>query len=65
MYSDKETVEEEIKELEEKISRLENNENEDEYEEMLNETCGPVKIGSLTYDAGQVLKDSVLLYSMP
>jgi len=30
---------------------------EDDYEELLNETCEEVNIGSLTYQAGQVLRE--------
>ena len=49
-------IKKQITELEEEKQHLEEGYNEDEYEEFLNEVYGTVKIGSLEYPSGTVLK---------
>lgn len=50
-------LETEIQELNERLSKLENNETEDEYDNMLDECTPEIKIGTLTYLPSQVLKN--------
>jgi len=49
-------LQDEINELEEKKKELENGDNKDEYDNYLDEVCGEIKIGTLSYSPSQVLK---------
>jgi hypothetical protein len=53
----REEITEELENAKERLSTLENNENTDEYDDFLNDAYGPVKIGTLEYDAARVLKE--------
>ncbi|MCP3684445.1 MAG: hypothetical protein GY861_17335 [bacterium] len=52
-----EEKEEELREKEERHSDLEGHNCEDEYDEMLDDTSEEIKIGSLTFDPSDVLKN--------
>ena len=50
-------LQEEIEKLNTELRRLENNENTDEYDDMLDECSPEIKIGSLRYSPSHVLKN--------
>jgi len=56
MFRDIDTVQDELDEAKARLNVLENNENEDEYEAMLDEE-GPVQVGCLSFDPSAILRE--------
>jgi len=54
---DKKEIEQRIEEIKEEINTLENNENTEEYDDMLNDCYPEVKIGNMTFSPSDVLKN--------
>lgn len=52
-----ETNSERIQELKEELEKLENGDNEEEYNTMLDDLYEPYKIGNISFDASRVLKE--------